>query len=142
MPALSARSTCEPFPAASVPLLQPPDSVVPDVSCADAAKGDGAGNDVSVSEVEVCPNESTFTNLTVAPTGTVVTAGLNPPLVPYAVVVTTDDVNETSIVTDAGAAAEPAPAGGAPGVQPANAEQRMSANSRTGASLRARVRAR
>lgn len=138
---MSASSTCEPFPAPSVPLLQPPDSVVPDVSCADASKGEGAGNDVPDNEVDVWANESTFVKRTVAPTGTVVTAGVNPPLVPYAVVVTTDAVNETSMVTDAGAAL-PAPAGGAPGVQPANAEQRMRANTRTRASLRTRVRGR
>jgi hypothetical protein len=36
----------------------------------------------------------------------------------------------------------PAPAGGAPGVHPANAEQRTSAKSRTPASLRAQVRTR
>lgn len=142
MPALSASSTCEPFPAPSVPLLQPPDSVVPDVNCAVASNGEGAGNDVAASEVDVCANESTFMKRTVAPTGTVVIAGVNPPLVPYAVVVTTDDVNDTSIVTDAGAVALPAPAGGAPGVQPANATQRMRARSRTGASSRRRVRAR
>jgi len=118
-----------------------PTAVVPDVSCADASKGEGAGNDVPDNEVDVCANESTFMKRTVAPTGTVVTAGVKPALVPYAIVVTTGrrqrDVDGDRRRSGAAGAGRRAP-----GVQPANAEQRMRANTRTGASLRARVRGR
>ena len=58
-----------------MPLLQPPESVPPDVICADPAKGDAAGNVAPLSDVAVCPNESTLRKRMVVPTRTVVTSG-------------------------------------------------------------------
>lgn len=127
---MSARRICEPFPAPSVPVLQPPDSVAPDINWAVASKGDDEGNDVPEMAVDVWSNESTLTKRIDAPTGTLVIAGLKPPLLPYGVLLTTDDVSETSIVVEAGPVLPP-PAEGAPGVQLARAVHKRSAKTRT-----------
>ena len=60
------------------------------------------------------------------------TGGVKPPLVPYVVCLTTDAVSETSTVTADAVAlpAPPAPAGGAPGVQPAKNAQIANVRSR------------
>jgi len=100
------------------------------MSCAAASNGEVEGNAVPDSEVAVWSNESTLTKRIDAPTGTVTTGGVNPPVLPYGDVFTTDEVSETSIVVDAGAVLPP-PADGAPGVQLASAIQKRSGKMRT-----------
>ncbi len=69
----------------------------------------------------MCAKESTLTKWTVAPIGTVVTGGMNPPLLPYAVAVKTDAVSETS--RSSRSPRPDVPPAGHPAVQPARQQR-------------------
>ena len=72
---MSASSGCEVVPAPNVPLLQPPESVVPERFSAPEPKGDELGKVLPGNDVAVCENESTLTKRTVDPSATLATTG-------------------------------------------------------------------